>query len=334
MPVDALLDAESPRLAGVDQDHVRLLAGLETELPPIVVHRSTLRVIDGMHRLHAARLRGRESIAVRWFDGTRPEAFLLAVEANNRHGLPLTLSDRRESARRILRAWPDWSDRAVAAKVGLSGKTVGVLRRAAAENGEGGAPGELPAARVGCDGRARPLNATEGRLRAMDYLAVRPEASLREIARSAGISVETARDVRDRLSRGEGPLPGSGAGARTGVRTGVRAPAPDGDGAAARPGRAEGRAEGRTAGRTPVDLPLVLDSLKRDPTLKYSDEGRAMIRWLEARMIREGESGVVLRAPDHQAPKIAAMARACAAHWDEIATELEHRGARTAPDEN
>ncbi|MER5732496.1 ParB/RepB/Spo0J family partition protein [Streptomyces sp. NPDC002138] len=323
VPVHALLDAESPRLAGVDQDHVRLLAGVETELPPIVVHRSTLRVIDGMHRLHAARLRGRESIAVRWFDGTPREAFLLAVEANNRHGLPLTLSDRRESARRILRAWPDWSDRAVAAKVGLSGKTVGVLRRAAAEQGESAAPGELPAARVGCDGRARPLNATEGRLRAMDYLAVRPEASLREIARSSGISVETARDVRDRLSRGEGPLPGSGAGARTDGRTGVRAPAPDGDGAAARSGRA--------GARTPagLDLPLVLDSLKRDPTLKYSDEGRAMIRWLEARMIREGESGVVLRAPDHQAPKIAAMARACAAHWDEIATELEHRGARS-----
>ncbi|MET3983341.1 ParB/RepB/Spo0J family partition protein [Streptomyces sp. PvR034] len=333
VPVHALLDAESPRLAGVDQDHVRLLAGLETELPPIVVHRSTLRVIDGMHRLHAARLRGRESIAVRWFDGTRPEAFLLAVEANNRHGLPLTLSDRRESARRILRAWPEWSDRAVAAKVGLSGKTVGVLRRTAAENGEAGAPGELPAARVGCDGRARPLNATEGRLRAMDYLAVRPEASLREIARSAGISVETARDVRDRLGRGEGPLPGSGAGARTGAgtgargagpggRTGVRAPAPDGEGGARRPDRAA------------LDVPLVLDSLKRDPTLKYSDEGRAMIRWLEARMIREGESGVVLRAPDHQAPKIAAMARACAAHWAEIAAELEHRGARSATDAN
>ncbi|MDJ0382895.1 ParB/RepB/Spo0J family partition protein [Streptomyces sp. G-G2] len=327
VPVHALLDAESPRLAGVDQDHVRLLAALETELPPIVVHRATLRVVDGMHRLHAARLRGRESIAVRWFDGTEREAFLLAVETNNRHGLPLTLSDRRESARRILRAWPDWSDRAVAAKVGLSGKTVGVLRRTAAEQGETGAPGELPAARVGCDGRARPLNATEGRLRAMDYLAVRPEASLREIARSAGISVETARDVRDRLGRGEGPLPGSG----TGLRTGVRVPAPDAEGAAPRPGRA--------ADRAAVDLPLVLDSLKRDPTLKYSDEGRAMIRWLEARMIREGESGVVLRAPDHQAPKIAAMARACAAHWDEIATELEHRGAgasagahRTGPD--
>ncbi|MBW5481382.1 ParB/RepB/Spo0J family partition protein [Streptomyces bambusae] len=301
VPVATLLDAESPRLAGVDHDHVLLLAGLETALPPIVVHRPTLRVVDGMHRLHAARLNRRETIPVRWFDGSEREAFLLAVEANNGHGLPLTLADRRESARRILRSWPEWSDRAVAAKVGLSGKTVGVLRRTAAE------AGELPAVRVGCDGRARPLSATEGRLRAVDYLAVRPDASLREIARSAGISVETARDVRDRLSRGEGPLPGGGAGSRA-----VRAAKP------------------RECAE-PVDLPTVLDSLKRDPTLKYSDEGRALIRWLEARIVRQGESGLLLRAPAHQAPKIAAMARACAAYWDEIATELEQRGTAVSP---
>ncbi|RSS78561.1 ParB N-terminal domain-containing protein [Streptomyces sp. WAC06614] len=300
VPVDTLLDAESPRLAGVDHDHVLLLAGLETALPPIVVHRPTLRVIDGMHRLHAARLNRHETIPVRWFDGSETEAFLFAVEANNGHGLPLTLADRRESARRILRAWPEWSDRAVAAKVGLSGKTVGVLRRTAAE------AGELPAVRVGCDGRARPLSATEGRLRAVDYLAVRPDASLREIARTAGISVETARDVRDRLARGEGPLPTGGAGGRGGVR----------------PPRPRECAE-------PVDLPTVLDSLKRDPTLKYSDEGRALIRWLEARIVRQGESGLLLRAPAHQAPKIAAMARACAAYWDEIATELEQRGTQS-----
>ncbi|MFJ3927291.1 ParB/RepB/Spo0J family partition protein [Streptomyces sp. NPDC090022] len=316
VPVDLLLDAESPRLAGVDHDHVLLLAGLETALPPIVVHRSTMRVIDGMHRLHAARLGGRDTIPVRWFDGTEAEAFLLAVEANNGHGLPLTLADRRECARRILRAWPEWSDRAVAAKVGLSGKTVGVLRRGAQE---AGAPA---AVRVGCDGRARPLSATEGRLRAVDYLAVRPDASLREIARSAGISVETARDVRDRLGRGEGPLPGGGPGTGTGSGTGGAA-----GGSAAATGAVRGVRESRAREcPAPVDLPTVLDSLKRDPTLKYSDEGRALIRWLEARIVREGESGLLLRAPAHQAPKIAAMARACAAHWDEIAAELEQRG--------
>ncbi|MFF4170118.1 ParB/RepB/Spo0J family partition protein [Streptomyces sp. NPDC001744] len=301
VPVDALLEADSPRLAGVDHDHVLLLAGVETALPPIVVHRPTMRVIDGVHRLHAARLNRRGTIPVHWFDGTEREAFLLAVEANNGHGLPLTLADRRASARRILRLWPEWSDRAVAAKVGLSGKTVGVLRRADAGSGE------TPAVRVGCDGRARPLTATEGRLRAVDYLAVRPDASLREIARSAGISVETARDVRDRLGRGEGPLPPGGTGPR-----GTRAREPRG-------------CAGRVA---PADLPTVLDSLRRDPALKYSDEGRALIRWLETRIVREEESGLPLRAPAHQAPKIAAMARACAAYWEAIATELEQRGAR------
>jgi hypothetical protein len=36
------------------------------KLPPILVHRATNRIIDGMHRLEAAKLRGDETISVRF----------------------------------------------------------------------------------------------------------------------------------------------------------------------------------------------------------------------------------------------------------------------------
>src|SRR5215204_7137150 len=69
VPVRSLLPADSPRQAGVDLEHTRMLAGIDERLPPIIVHRSTMRVIDGAHRLGAALLRGDEMIEVRFFDG-------------------------------------------------------------------------------------------------------------------------------------------------------------------------------------------------------------------------------------------------------------------------
>jgi hypothetical protein len=57
-------------------------------LPPLLVDRRSMRVIDGMHRLMAALLKKRETIDVEFFDGSYADAFLLAVEANVAHGLP------------------------------------------------------------------------------------------------------------------------------------------------------------------------------------------------------------------------------------------------------
>ncbi|MBB2911033.1 hypothetical protein FHS43_002298 [Streptosporangium becharense] len=296
VPVAALREADSPRLGGLDRGHLRVLAEKVDELPPIVVHRPTMKVVDGMHRLHAARLSNRETVEVTYFEGSEKEAFVLAVEANVKHGLPLSLPDRKESARRILRNFPEWSDRAIAARVGLSNKTVGALRRDSA------AHTAQPAVRVGRDGRVRPLSPAEGRLRACHILSRKPDAPLREIAESAGISVETARNVRERLSRGESPLPG-------GETPGEPGP---------RPGRP-------ATGSQPVDLGAALDALKRDPAVRYTSEGRAMVRWLEGRIIRGREADLVMRAPAHQATKIAAMARAVAARWNEIAARLECR---------
>ena len=174
--VDSLLPADSPRSRGEDTGHVHLLAETDAELPPILVQQGTMRVIDGMHRLRAAILNGDRFIEVEFFDGSDEEAFIRAVEQNIAHGLPLALADRKAAAARILRWRPELSDRSVASTTGLSPKTVGALRTCAAE--------EIPHshARQGRDGRLRPLDSSEGRLRAAEVIRRNPSASLREIA--------------------------------------------------------------------------------------------------------------------------------------------------------
>lgn len=200
--IASLVTADSPRLAGEDMEHGRMLAQSEEVLPPIIVHRPSMRVIDGMHRLHAATLRGRDVIEVKFFDGSVRDAFVLAVKSNMQHGLPLTLSDRTAAALRIVKTHPEWSDRAVAAATGLAAKTVAAIRRRSAT-------GEVPQlhSRIGRDSKARPVNSTEGRRLASALIAKNPDASLREIATAAGVSPGTVRDVRQRLQRNEDPVP-------------------------------------------------------------------------------------------------------------------------------
>ncbi len=77
-----------------------------------------MRVIDGLHRMRAARLRGDQTIEVQYFTGDDDAAFLLAVEANTAHGLPLSLSERKAAAVRLIAMFPDRSNRSIAASAG------------------------------------------------------------------------------------------------------------------------------------------------------------------------------------------------------------------------
>jgi ParB-like chromosome segregation protein Spo0J len=272
-----------------------VLAELDVNLPPVLVHRPTMRVIDGMHRVRAAVLRGRDTIEVRFFDGTEDAAFILAVEANIAHGLPLSRADRTAAAVRIIVSRPHWSDRAIAASTGLSAKTVAAIRRRWA----GSLP--QPAARVGRDGRIRPVDIGGRRQRAAELINHHPEAPLRRIAQESGISVATARDVRDRISRGVGAVP--------------------------QRRRTAGRPE-TTAGThaAPRNLRQRLRSLTQDPSLRYTEHGRSLLRWFDARLVDPGEwTGFVGTIPPHSAYLVAELARGCAAAWREFADELRAR---------
>src|SRR3981081_155007 len=92
-----------------------MLAEASGALPPIMVHRPTMRVIDGVHRVRAALLNGITEIEGRLLDWDENAAFILAVTANIAHGLPLNPADRAAAAARIIACQPLWSDRAVAA---------------------------------------------------------------------------------------------------------------------------------------------------------------------------------------------------------------------------
>lgn len=197
LPLAALCPGDSPRFTPLDEAHAAHLAALDAELPPILVHRPTLRVVDGAHRLRAAALRGEPTIAVEYVDGTPEAAFVRAVAANLTGGLPLSVAERKTATERIVRSRPEQSDRSIAQHVGLSAKTVGEIRRRCCTGAA-----VQSSIRVGRDGRLRPVNPDEGRRRVLKVISERPGASLREIAQAAGVSLGTAHGVRSRVDRG------------------------------------------------------------------------------------------------------------------------------------
>jgi ParB-like chromosome segregation protein Spo0J len=307
VPIARLTVADSPRIGGEDAEHIRTLAGVSTVFPPILVHRPTMRVIDGAHRLHAALLRNERRIEVRYFDGSEEDAFVLSVRLNVAHGLPLSRADRNSAADRILRAHPNWSDRAVAAISGLSDKTVGSIRRRTSA--------EFPhlSHRVGRDGRIRPNDAAAARRRAMAYAEHRPDARPREIAEAAGISVTTARDVRGRVREGLNPVPA--------VHSTM-----DGSEASAevRPERADD-----VRRRDDVDNGLLscLRRLRSDPSFRHHDTGRMVLRLLDTNIVIATEQDRLMDGvPMHGVDVVARVAIQYALAWQKFADQLENRG--------
>ena len=313
VPIDSLLPANSPRSRGEDDEHIQRLAENEAELPPILVQQGTMRVIDGMHRLRAAVLNGRRSIEVEFFDGSDEEAFIRAVEQNIAHGLPLTLADRKAAAARILGFRPALSDRSVASVTGLSPKTVGAVRARLSE--------EIPHPdqRRGRDGRLRPLDNSEGRLRAAEAIRQNPGASLRQIAASAGISPETARGVQARLRAGADP-----------AHNRLRRPArPGGQPADSAGGAGGSSATSGAVAAGPRDRQLagevsgILQKLSRDPALRHSDTGRGLLQVLRATAVdRTALAALMQEAPQHSRPLLATVARHNARIWKETADQL------------
>ncbi|MEU6122477.1 ParB N-terminal domain-containing protein [Streptomyces sp. NPDC047123] len=309
--VDTLVLSDSPRLDAEDADHVRLLAEAGDCLPPIIVHRSTLRVIDGVHRVRAAVLNGRTEIAARLLDCDLPDAFVLSVRANTTHGLPLSRVERAAAAARIVLTHPQWSDSSVAACTGLSDKTVSRLRARSADAGAA-----RSGTRIGRDGRVRPLDSALHRRHAAAIFLERPDAGLREVARATGLSPATVRDVRRRIERGEDPVPSR-------YRT-----APD-EGGRSR-ATAAGLRPPATARIVPaaaaVDRQKLLAKLSEDPSLRHNEAGRRALRFLHHYSI-DGDSIETLGSglPCHWAPEVADLARSCAETWSELAAQLQQR---------
>lgn len=307
LSISSLLIEDSPRRAGENDEHIKMLVESEERLPPIIVHGQSGRVIDGIHRVHAATIRGEDKIEARVYDGTDDDAFLLAVRMNIAHGLPLTRADRTTAATRIIQSHPQWSNRRIATATGLSAGTVGKLRwRSSTHNAQS-------TTRVGKDGRVRPANRSAGRLKVAELLAEKPTASIRAIANEAGVSPSTVHDVRQRVRAGQDPTlqrqraQGSSAKPRPPE---ICPPL----GTSEKPGPACG------------GVAAILADLKGDPSLRFNDAGRFLLRWLDRHRVEmAGPKKIAEMVPDHCAGSVAKLARGYARVWTELAAQLEER---------
>lgn len=323
--VSSLRGHLSARTQGLDHPHVDLLAQHPDPLPPIVVHKDSMRVVDGLHRLRVAELRGQNEIDVALFEGSEDEAFALSALLNVRQGLPLPLVDRRRAAARILLTSPGWSDRFIASVVGLSHKTIASIRHSS--TGDSRQLNE----RIGRDGKTRPIDIAGGRLRAADLLAENPEMSLRQLARLAEISVATARDVRLRLRDGYDPVPNNRQRSTTAstatadscaetwvvdkhlpIRDRVVPPPTD----VVKQGGGSSRRNRQT-----TSAGLLLERLKKDPAVRFNEAGRNLIRQLGAAQLAVTTCQQVMPfAPAHCLNAVAEIAQAHAESWQQLAS--------------
>lgn len=313
VPVDSLVPGFHLRTAGTDAAHVRMLAEAagSVQLPPILAQKSGMRIIDGMHRVGAAKLRGERAIRARIVDCSDENALVLAVKSNTLHGLPLTRADRISSAKRILGEHPDWSDRKVAGIAGLSGKSIASLRNSSVGNAQ------FADKRLGRDGKRRPVVAAEGRLRAAEYVRAHPEASLRQIASETEVSVGTAHDVRQKILHGVD--------LRVAELSPQGAPAAPAAPPAPRP---ETNIRARATAGTVRRLARSADAgkLAGDPALKYTDGGRAFLRWMtQHAMHPDGWREFVDAIPERWLGEVRQMATAMSEEWRQFANELSCR---------
>jgi hypothetical protein len=327
VPVNSLTPAFPVRQGGTDITHVRLLADASSsaELPSILVQKSNSRIIDGMHRVEVAKLRGEWSIRARLIDCTDEEALVLAIKSNTLHGLPLSRGDRISSAQRVLASHPDWSDRAVARITGVSAKTIASLRCSIT------ADSQLNIKRLGRDGKRHPIVAGEGRQRAAEYITSHPAASLREVARESGVSLGTAHDARDRIRRGllhvggeaDSPTacppgtPAVDAAADTAVS--ARMPAPPSLSASSGAGRGTGHAH-------QAAWPVMAAKLASDPALRYTEGGRAFLRWMASHsMEADGWREFIDAIPPRWREQVAQLAINISEEWRQFADHLQVR---------
>jgi ParB-like nuclease domain len=344
VPVSGLSSGVYLRQGGTNAAHVQLLLDA-ADLPPILVQEDGWRVIDGAHRLEAAKLRGDGVIQARFLDCTDSEALVLGMKANASHGLPLSKADRVSGARRVVTSHPDWSDRAIADITGLSAKTIASLRDRPADGAQ------LDGKRLGRDGRRRPVSAGEGRRRAAEYLSAHPDAPLRQVAREADVSLGTVHDVSARLRRGVSPErdghrapaagrpvhpPGTAPAltlapsittappeASTAAPT-ASTPAPRANGVAHGTGATPLRRKNHT--EAPPTWTGVAAKVAGDPAIRYTDGGKEFLRWMAQHAIEPGAWREFADAvPAHWGGVIAPIAESISREWSQFADRLKSR---------
>lgn len=141
LPLLALVcdDEYQPRTGGLDKDNLeRLAASDPTHWPALLVSplgAGRYVIIDGYHRYEVAQRLKLDTLDCQIADNAGyPEA----AEANLRHGLPLSVQDRKDYARYVHEQEPRLSYRELGRRCGLSDKTVKAALRDDADNPQSG----------------------------------------------------------------------------------------------------------------------------------------------------------------------------------------------------
>jgi hypothetical protein len=290
------------RSGGLCAEQINRLAEVGGPWPPILVRPDGL-VIDGAHRVAAARRLGRARIEAHYFAGGPQDAFVEFVRRNVAQGLMLTLAERKQAAVRVLRVNAHWSDRRVADLCVLSPKTVGRLRLSVVPPNQKGAQWDAEV-REGRDHRLRPARRGSVRGRVIEALRAQPEASLRTIASAVGVSPETVRLVRLNL--------------------------------ASDPGDREGQISGPIVEPKPhigtepmghLDSPSNLD-WRSDPAITSSAHSVDLVGWLERTCVDSTDSEWIEMVPLSRVYLVAEEARRRSKAWLHWAQALEDRPGR------
>jgi hypothetical protein len=117
----------------LDESTVTAYAEEPERLPPVEVWREPdtgqVYLLDGQHRVEAARRRRLAEIPITTFEGSRPEAEARARVANLWHGLPLTGSERRRVRMEVIERLYEYSNNWIAEDfLRCSSNTVAALR--------------------------------------------------------------------------------------------------------------------------------------------------------------------------------------------------------------
>jgi hypothetical protein len=290
IPLEQLRPGPSPRVGRVKTSHMGVMVELDGKWPPILINGEDFTIIDGYYRYLAARTLGHVYMYCHYFDGDAELAYVEAIRRNTKHGLPLTLEERKNAAGRLIELQPGWSNGRIAEICSLSPSTIGRIRKDLA------CPTFPPHhldKRVGRDNRRRPCDAVEARRQIADAIDSQPEASLREIARLVGCSPETVRSVRSASTTDQeadvDPSP-------TGVLSSIYR-----------------------------DGPVELREWSADSALGSTEDGSTFANWFEHTSIAKDWRHHVLTIPLSRVYEVADEARRRAEQWREFANAVEDR---------
>lgn len=206
----------APWARPLDPRHVDSLVNGRT-FPAVLITAEGL-IVDGHHRVAAARLRGDAVVGCRVVTGSPAELLELAARNNASNGLPWSTEMRSHTAARLLELEPDWSDRRIASACRVSRRSVASLRAQSRLEGcstgpagqlntpLGGGPVHIER-RIGADGKSRPADPAAQRQRIAELLRAEPPLTLEEVKRATQASLNIVRSVRGELEAAAAAAP-------------------------------------------------------------------------------------------------------------------------------